>query len=81
MIANSPSLINACSERRNMVNDSSEADAPKHNPHSQRKTSTHNRGLQLKEVKTELYMTFPLIEDHSDCQFLKEIKITLIVFI
>lgn len=76
MIANSPPLISACSESGNMVDDSSESDALKHNPHTHTlKTHPHT------EVEAELYMTFPPIMDRVDCQFLKEIKMTLIVFI
>lgn len=50
-------------------------DALTPNPHALTNTSTHA------QVEAELYMTRLLTVDHADCQFLKEIKMTLIVFI
>lgn len=75
MIANSPPLISACSESSNMVNDSSESDPLKRKP----QTHSHSQNTSTHNFEAELYMTSSPM-DHTDCQFLKETKMTLIAF-
>ena len=83
MIANSPALFGAHGESCNTVYDSSETDAAKHNPHTHTHTHTRRHTTAGSEKWRLNFTWLPpplLIKDHT-ALLLKEITLTLIIFI